>query len=128
MKRALPILALVLALPVFGAKAQEPLDPLARRFAAQRETLVKDFSAKRKALVRAPGWKALSAEEKQARLTALAAEFAARDAKLTEEYDAARGPRPADRAVKDAERLKSEREKLDDVRTRAAQDSRRAKP
>lgn len=129
MKRILCLLALCLTLPVRAAKPASPLDPLAKRYAVKREALVKEFAAKRKAMTTAAGWSALPEEQRKARLTELASQFAERDAKLTADYDAARARLTGqESAVDQTKRQQTQRQDLDRIRAQAAQDAARHKP
>ena len=107
------------------ASSDSGLRPLDREYALKREALLKEFSAKRRALVESPDWKNLSAEKRRAKLDKLAAEAKSRDAKLTAEYDEEsrrqRGRADAD-AASDRQALQR---RADELQRQAAQDARR---
>ena len=78
---------IVLALLVALTASASAMTPLARKYAVKRVAVVKEFSAKRRALIDSPDWEMLSPEKRKAALGSLAAEAKAQDAKLIEEYD-----------------------------------------
>jgi hypothetical protein len=103
------------------------LSPLARKYAVKREALLKEFAAKRRAMVGAPEWKALPEDRRKARLDALAAEAKKRDERLTAAQDAEerglKARKDADAAAAD----QAQRRRMNDIQVQAAQDAARAR-
>ncbi|HXT00275.1 MAG TPA: hypothetical protein VN915_06345 [Elusimicrobiota bacterium] len=125
----LAVLVLVAA-PGFAAdrapRTRPGLSPLAEKYAREREALLQDYAAKRRALVSSPGYSSSSPAGRKAALDELSAEEKARDADLVSDYDAElrRG-----RAAADADAAKDQnvrRSGADEQRIRAAQDAARS--
>ena len=118
------------ALLMFGASSAiagsqpEALSPLAREFAARRETLLHRYAARRKAMIEAPGWQTLGEKEKKVKLDALTKELKAKDDKLTADYEARK---LAAKEMEDVRARQAEQDRLDEIRIHAAQDSSRSK-
>lgn len=126
---------LVLTTAFVAVRADEPaaqsapapnLSPSARKYAAKHEALLKKYAAKRRAMVAAPEWKNLSAQEQKARLDALSAEAKKRDARLTAAQESERRRDEARRAADQAAADQARRRQLNDVQTQAAQSAPRA--
>lgn len=110
-----------------AAASVSGLSPLAEKYALKRAAVLKEFAARRRALVESPEWNGLDAAKQKAALDALAAEAKARDDGLTADYDA-ESRRGRARSGADAARVQQDRlRQLDEQRTRAAQDALRAK-
>lgn len=103
------------------------LSPLARKYAVKREALLKEFSAKRRALIGSPGWKSLSPERQKAALDELESKLKARDAKLAAEYDAERRRQSAQKDADEESARQARQRELDEIKAHAAQDALRAK-
>ena len=122
--------ALLSALLMFGASSAfakpQPgaMSPLAREFAAKRETLLHKYAARRKAMVEAPGWRELAEKQQKAKLDALGKELQFKDDKLTVDYEARK------LAAKEMEVVRArqaEQDRLEEIRIHAAQDISRSK-
>lgn len=123
------LLAFLLLLPAAASwpASESGLSPLAEKYARKREALIQGYAARRRALIASPRFKASSPADQRTALESLAAEAKAADEDLIEDYDAElrRG-----RSAADADAAKVQRERqnyLDEQRTRAAQDSERAR-
>ncbi len=108
----------------FAGPKPEALSPLAREFAAKRETLLHKYAARRKAMIETRGWQELTEKDQKAKLDALAKELNSKDDKLTADYEARK---LASKEMEDVRARQAEQDRLDEIRIHAAQDIQRSK-
>jgi hypothetical protein len=131
-KLTLAVLLLASA-PAFAAApaptaSASGLSPLAEKYARKREAMIQEYSARRRALLASPRWRASSPAERKAALDALAAEAKEKDDGLVADYDAELRQGRAATDSDAANVQKARQDRLDELRARAAQDAFRARP